>query len=98
MPKEITYSDQPEYIRLEDGSEVEPTFAPSFGYPVLRRALVVGWSKETGYVEIGLNELDVSTQNGSLNRGMYASFDRAGLNRLIKMLRKARDDAFGRDE
>lgn len=29
---------------------------------------------------------------------LWASLDRGGINRLIKMLRKARDDAYGRDE
>lgn len=29
---------------------------------------------------------------------LWASLDRSGVNRLIKALRKARDDAFGRDE
>lgn len=28
----------------------------------------------------------------------YIQFDRAGLNRLIRVLRQARDDAFGKDE
>jgi hypothetical protein len=31
-------------------------------------------------------------------QSLWASLDRAGINRLIKMLRKARDDAYGRDE
>lgn len=30
--------------------------------------------------------------------GWYADLDRAGINRLIKALRRARDQAFGRDE
>lgn len=99
MPKEITYSDQPEYIVLDDGSEFSPVTGPmTLPGPVFRRAAIVGWSKESGFVEIGINSLEISTQNGSHGTGMYASFDRAGINRLIKILRKARDDAYGRDE
>jgi hypothetical protein len=30
--------------------------------------------------------------------GLWSTLDRAGINRLIKMLRKARDEAYGRDE
>jgi hypothetical protein len=98
MPKEITYSNQPEYILRPDGSEVNPVDISGRGFPVLRRAAIVGWSKEQGHVEIGINSLEIATQHGSTDSGMYATFDRAGINRLIRTLRKARDDAFGRDE
>jgi hypothetical protein len=30
--------------------------------------------------------------------GMYVTLDRSGINRLIRNLRRARDQAFGRDE
>ncbi len=45
--------------------------------------------------------LDPDAPEGSLLPGfssLWASLDRSGVNRLIKALRKARDDAFGRDE
>lgn len=105
MPKEITYSDQREYVLMDDGSEGTPGWggddprdgAARRNRPVLRRAAVVGWSREQGHVEIGLNALDVSTQSGSYESGMFATFDRDGINRLIRTLRKARDQAFGAD-
>ena len=105
MPKEITYSDQHEYILMDDGSEAAcdwvgndpPADEARRTRPVLRRGLAVGWSREHGHVEIGLNAFDVSTQHGSHGTGMYATFDRAGLNRVIRSLRKARDQAFGSD-
>lgn len=31
-------------------------------------------------------------------RGIYGQFDRASLNRMIRLLRKARDHVYGRDE
>ena len=31
-------------------------------------------------------------------RGVYGQFDRASLNRMIRLLRKARDHVYGRDE
>ena len=101
MPKEITYTSQPVFVRDDDGNEhyrigdVKPLNEP-LG-PALRRALVVGWSRETGHVEIGMDELLIATEHGTHDRGMYASFDRAGLNRVIRSLRKARDQAFGPD-
>lgn len=105
MPKEITYSDQREYVLMDDGSEATPGWAgddPRDGdarrtRPVLRRGLSVGWSREHGHVEIGMNAFEMSTQTGSHDGGMYATFDRAGLNRIIRALRKARDQAFGAD-
>ncbi len=105
MPKEITYSDQREYVLMDDGSEATPGWGgedPRDGdarrnRPVLRRAAIVGWSRETGHVEIGVNALDISTHQGSHGTGMFATFDRAGLNRLIRTLRKARDQAYGAD-
>jgi hypothetical protein len=35
---------------------------------------------------------------GPDNIAAFIAFDRAGCNRLIRALRRARDDAFGRDE
>ena len=105
MPKEITYSTQPEYVVMDDGSEATPAWVgddPRDGdsrrrKPVLRRAAIVSWSRETGHVQIGLDALAIATGHGSHDTGMYATFDRHGINRLIRALRKARDQAFGAD-
>lgn len=43
-----------------------------------------------------LNELDVLS--GTLYAGVWSDLDRQGCNRLIKLLRHARDAAFGKDE
>jgi hypothetical protein len=52
----------------------------------------VAWSNDQ-YVQIAtVNRLP------SMQDGWYAELDRAGVNRLIKTLRKARDAAYGRDE
>lgn len=106
MPKEITYGDQHEYVLMDDGSEATPGWGGSEdprdgearrNRPVLRRAAIVGWSRERGHVELGVDALDVSTQSSSHVTGMFTTFDREGLNRLIRTLRKARDSAFGSD-
>lgn len=104
MPKEVTYSNQPDYVLMDDGSEATPGWGgddPRDGdarrnYPVLRRAAIVGWSRESGHVEVGVDALNISTQSGVVT-GMFATFDRDGLNRLIRSLRKARDAAYGSD-
>ncbi len=87
----------------------------------------VGWSKDGGYLQVGIETQDGNSiakhlydtmpepgtaQGGwgegkdetHVNQGLagftglWGSLDRAGVNRLIRTLRKARDEAFGRDE
>jgi hypothetical protein len=58
----------------------------------------VGWSKEGGYVQlasIGPGQLPLPPEAPS--NGWFADLDRAGCNRLIRAIRKARDQAFGAD-
>ena len=70
------------------------------GYTVVE----VGWSRETGHVQIVtkcLNDLGgrlVEDEGIHYTDGMYASLDRRSINTLIRHLRRARDQAFGRDE
>jgi hypothetical protein len=50
-----------------------------------------------------LNGVQVATINedavlGSVERGLFVDLDRAGINQAIRVLRRARDQAFGRDE
>lgn len=69
--------------------------------------LMVGWSPGK-YVQVGIETHSGATLVDQLGcgadpvhptfTGVWGTFDRAGLNRAIRMLRKARDEAFGRDE
>ena len=100
MPKEITYGDGPEFVIDPDGSENRPTGkqpgeAPT--QPVLKRASVVSWHRGGGYVEVGVACLEIATSASGNHAGQYAAFDRAGINRMIRTLRRARDAAFGPD-
>lgn len=64
-------------------------------------AVKVGWTKDLDHVEIAVvHHRDVADGAGSEHDDgtWHAQFDRAGINRLIRTLRRARDDAFGRDE
>jgi hypothetical protein len=59
-------------------------------------AAKVGWTRDRGHVELAV----VRCTEGAYDDfdARYMQLDRAGLNRLIRTLRKARDAAFGRDE
>lgn len=53
---------------------------------------VVGWSKEGEHVQVATILKDDPED------GWYVDLNRAEINRLIKALRTARDQAYGRDE
>lgn len=82
MPKEIIHSRYPD---PEDGP---------------RESLVhVGWTREHEHVEVATivpdeRKLDTTPEGN----GWFVQLDRSGINRLIRALRQARDQAFGRDE
>lgn len=59
----------------------------------------LGWSKEAGHVELATINVDGQVLHPTPEgNGWFVALDRYGINRLIKCLRQARDDAFGRDE
>lgn len=64
----------------------------------------VGWQKDGEYVELftifpkATLVMPSGAKASFVQPGWCASLDRNGINELIKTLRKARDDAFGRDE
>lgn len=59
----------------------------------------VGWSREAGHVELATimsDEFELRpTPEGN---GWFAQLSREQINHLIRTLRKARDQAYGRDE
>jgi hypothetical protein len=59
----------------------------------------IGWSREDAGGGVQL----ATVRNGAEHSfdsedGLYMDLDRRGINELIRLLRKARDQAFGRDE
>lgn len=60
-------------------------------------AVKVGWTRDREHVELAV----VQCKDGAFldmdERTRYLQLDRAGLNLLIRNLRKARDQAFGAD-
>ena len=112
MPKEFIHCRDfgRSFPVLFDGSDEDQTVV-QMSEPTTT-AVKVGWSKEQEHVEIAVVrsiegafvEHDWETENeedGSVEvtpGPLYIQMDRAGLNRLIRTLRQARDDAFGKDE
>lgn len=58
----------------------------------------VRWSRETEYVQLATVADKDPVSEGFDGCGWFMSLDRRGINDLIRHLRKARDQAFGRDE
>lgn len=58
----------------------------------------VGWNKETGDVQIATVNENEDVDRFSAEAGLHVNLDRRGINALIRHLRHARDQAFGRDE
>lgn len=80
------------YTMDEDG-ELAPL--PDYEPPKMFQ-VKVGWNKETGDVQIATVNEDADPF--SAEGGLYVNLDRRGINDLIRHLRRARDQAFGRDE
>lgn len=72
----------------------------SYGDPDTRRPVTrVGWSKEAGHVEIATMMPDgIPLEPGPEANGWFMQLTRSEINQLIRVLRKARDQAYGKDE
>ena len=74
--------------------------------PDIDLVVEVGWQAyPAGTVQVGAVQLSNTPADeyrmkidGKPVNGWYVSLDRNGLNRMIRTLRKARDQAYGRDE
>lgn len=85
MPKEY----------IEDRYASDDDDAVANGSPTRVR---VGWSREAEHVEIATIAPDEMTLRPTPEgNGWFVQLDRGGLNRLIRTLRKARDQAYGQD-
>ena len=101
MPKEGVFGEQ-HHARDEKG-EVIIDERPQV--PVVN----VLWGRDGGYVQIvskvedphggrWIGEGDWDEGVSHVTDGMYVNLDRPAINKLIRNLRRARDQAFGRDE
>lgn len=93
MPKETVYGDQVAYEPPGDSHQQVPI-------------VDVLWHRDLGYVQIVTKATDASggrwigelTEDSHVTDGMYVNLDRGSINKLIRDLRRARDQSFGRDE
>lgn len=86
MPKELVHDDLSDY-----DSE----------FPTQEGVVQVSWGREASHVQIAttlVEQADHSPVTREVEGGWYVNLNRAGINDLIRYLRRARDQAFGRDE
>jgi hypothetical protein len=57
----------------------------------------LSWSRDAEYVQVGVIKRAKVTHD-TIHQGQYCQLDRGVINDLIRKLRRARDQAFGRDE
>lgn len=89
MPKEVIYSDQLPW------SEEDPGVA----------VVEVRWGRDTGHMQLVTKAIHRATgdrlsddEGIHYTDGFYVDLNRSNINDLIRQLRRARDQAFGRDE
>lgn len=58
---------------------------------------VIGWEREGGLVQIGVLRGGDFDEGKEDRPGFYVSLDRNAINRAIRVLRRARDAAYGAD-
>lgn len=68
-------------------------------YPATEASLSIGWGRDSEHVEVATIHPDEGavlhpTPEGN---GWFVQLDRNGINRAIRALRRARDQAFGAD-
>jgi hypothetical protein len=58
------------------------------------RVVEVRWARD---VDVKVGTVDPGKEADDEGRGLYADLDRLGINNLIRVLRRARDAAYGAD-
>ena len=70
-------------------------------YPAETLIAETCWSREAEYVQLATTRVNTMTHEritATVDGGWFVNLDRRGINDLIRNLRRARDQAFGRDE
>lgn len=101
MPKEVIYGDCPPYTVESSARSVIGVHWDSGGTDYLQVSASL-FNDDGKYVD-GYGNVHQSEGQDALRRevwaqGFYVGLDRKGVNALIRHLRRARDQAFGRDE
>lgn len=88
MPKEII-AERPIYFEDVDGNEDLESGTQGL--------VEISWNSEAEHVQLVTYERAMVTYDRTFE-GRYVTMDRYMINQLIRHLRRARDQAFGRDE
>jgi len=88
MPKEIVVQHGPRFYD-DSGREI-----PQETQPFVQ----VSWSQEAEYVQVATGSRDAVTHESNSEQWLFVSLERREINELIRVLKRARDQAFGRDE
>lgn len=94
MPKEAIAAGV-EFADTEHGEIELDNLKPGSKAPIYQRRFITRWSHGGGYVEFGVAKVNVS--DGTERDPHYGILTRDDINRQIRVLRKARDQAFGAD-
>lgn len=86
MPKELIRG---QYLVSEPLTSDDPT-------PYLESGIELRWGREGSYVQVATGSIAATGFNNE--SAQYVDLSRQGINSLIRNLRKARDQAYGRDE
>lgn len=87
MPKEVIYDEATMYdvvVGWEADKYVQLGIQTHGGQPIVRM--------------LGAGDEPTPLHDMAEFTGLWGTFDRTGINRLIRALRRARDQAYGRDE
>ena len=93
MPKEVVLTN-PVFLDDEHGETPLSALDEGVTGALYQRGVLVRWSRDRD-VELGVAKLEISTHDEKDQH--YLTLDRSGINRLIRSLRKARDQAYGTD-
>ena len=94
MPKE-SVAGGVEFADTEDGEIDLDNLKPGSTAPIYQRRIITRWSRDGGYTEVGVAKVNVS--DGTERDPHYLILTRDAINQQIRILRKARDQAFGAD-
>lgn len=101
MPKELVYGSEPPYAEVSSARSVVGVHwgHEMDSYVQLSTSLFNDDGKyETADGVVHTAEGDDAVRRELWSQGYYVNLDRRGINKLIRNLRRARDQAFGRDE
>ena len=65
-------------------------------HSIAERGVEIVWGRDSGNVAIG--SVDFTKEPYTVERGWFIDLNRDGINAMIRVLRRARDQAYGVDE